>query len=219
MIEVNLLYDHSVAKEEQSLSQAPHIPESGGTAFKDIFGEDGVEESGSQLEKVFKILLMLSFTGGLYYYERMQIKENRLAISSKQMEVQEAENLLQTKRGVVKNLSELKKRFESETVMIQATKDKLVRRMHFIRGLDFIQTAMVSNLWLTSIRYQKGAFTIDGRTLYKVDLDAFQTNLNKSPFFKRAIIVKDSEVQSVNLGAYEFSIVAETKKEPAGGGA
>ena len=219
MIKVNLLHDRSKAKQKGAIasgSQASVITGSG-TAFKDIFGDDGeAQQTGGQAQSAIKILIMISFTAGLYYYERVQVKSNEAQIVTKQMEVEEVESLLADKRSTIENLEDLKTRFEDERQFIEATRKELISRMHFVRGLDAIQSSIVPNLWLTNITYDRGSYKIDGRALYKSDLDDFYGKLNKIPYFNKAIIVKDSEAQSQN-GAYEFSIVTEAKEKALGG--
>ena len=217
MIKVNLLRDRSKAKKEGSLNEAPVVTNSG-TAFKDIFGdEEGAKQSDGQIGSVIKIIAMLTFTALLYYYESVQKENNQAAISKKQVEVEDLQNLLADKRKVVENLEELKQRFTRERAFIEATREELIKRMHFVRGLDSIQTAIVPNLWLTKISYDNNAFQIDGQALYKSDLDSFYSNLNRIPFLNKAIIVKDSEVKSQSAGAYEFSIISEIKDAALGG--
>jgi len=217
MIKVNLLQDRSKAKKEGSLNEAPVVTNSG-TAFKDIFGdEDGAKQSDGQVGSIIKVVAMLSFTIFLYYYESVQKENNQVAISEKQVEVEDLQNLLTDKRKVVEDLEDLKQRFTKERAFIEATREKLVERMHFVRGLDSIQTAVVPNLWLMKISYDNRAFRIDGYALYKSDLDSFYSNLNRIPFLNKSIIVKDSEVKSRNDGAYEFSIISEIKDMALGG--
>jgi len=216
MIKVNLLYDRSTIKQQAGPVESSTFDNA--TAFKDIFGDDvGVKQSGGQLSSVLKLLLMLSFTAGLYYFETVQTKANKSLISSKQVELKELKSLLETKKNVVANLESLKDRFSKERLFIEATRNELVKRMHFLRGLDSIQTAVVPNLWLTGVSFSDGVFSVDGQALYKSDLDSFYENLNRVPFFNKVIIVKDSKSQSRASGAFEFSIRTETKKNALGG--
>lgn len=215
MIKVNLLYDRSTTKKAEGVAP-PTFDNS--TAFKDIFGDEGgAKQSDGQLASVFKILLMLVFTAGLYFYERQQVKANQSQISTKQVEINELKSLLETKQKVVADLDQLKKRFADERRFIEDTRQRLIKRMHFIRGLDSIQTAVVPNLWLTDVTYGQSVFSINGQALYKSDLDSFYENLNRVPFFDKAIIVKDSKSKTQNAAAFEFSIRTETKIEAVGG--
>ena len=217
MIKVNLLRDRSKAKKEGALNDAPVMTNSG-TAFKDIFGDElEAKQSDGQIGAIIKVLVMLIFTAALYYYEGVQKENNQSIIVKKEAEVQGLQNLLAEKRKVVENLEALKQRFAQERAFIEATRAQLIERMHFVRGLDSIQTAIVPNLWLMKISYSNNAFKINGQTLYKSDLDSFYSNLNRIPFLNKAIIVKDSEVKSQNDGAYEFSIISEIKDKPLGG--
>jgi|GEM_PF-7020867 len=231
MIRVNLLRDRSRSKNAAPASDDSEFKDfqGGGAgtntrAFNDMFGDiDGGQGGGSsaggssQLESVFKILIIISLPIALYFFEKYQNDNNQKLISTKQLEVRELDSLLLSKNKVIENLEPLKKRFEDERKFIEDVRGKLINRMHFVRGLDSIQTSVVPNLWLTSIEYDGGTFKIDGQALYKNDLDTFYNNLNKIPFFNKAIIVKDSEVRNRSEGAFEFSIVTEAKTSALGG--
>ena len=217
MIKVNLLYDRQKAKQESGIIEDASVVVTK-SAFEDIFGDDeSVRQGDNRLGIVFKIAIMLGFTIALYYYERMQIRQNQNQIAVKQMEAEEIRSLLEAKRGTVKDLELLKQRFSDEREFIDATRKELITRMHFVRGLDSIQTAVVPNLWLTSVSYNDGVFKIDGQSFYKADLDNFHDNLSKVSFFNKAIITKDSGSKLKTSEVYEFSILAEIKKEALGG--
>ncbi len=231
MIRVNLLRDRSRSKNAAPSADSDFKDFQGGgegtntKAFNDMFGDigGGSGQGGgggggnSQLESVFKILIVISLPIALYFFEKYQNDNNQKSIVTKQQEVRELDSLLLSKNKVIEDLEPLKKRFEDERKFIEDVRGKLINRMHFVRGLDSIQTSVVPNLWLTSIEYDAGTFKIDGQALYKNDLDTFYNNLNKIPFFNKAIIVKDSEVRNRSEGAFEFSIVTEAKTSALGG--
>jgi Tfp pilus assembly protein PilN len=230
MIRVNLLRDRSRSRSGAPVAGSEFGDfqgEGSGTdtkAFNDMFGGIDFDEkksggggASSQLESVFKILIVIALPLALYFYEKYQNDNNQRAITTKQQEVRELESLLASKNKVIEDLEPLKKRFENERKFIEDVRGKLINRMHFVRGLDSIQSSVVPNLWLTSIEYDNGNFKIDGQALYKNDLDTFYNNLNKIPFFNKAIIVKDSEVRNRREGAFEFSIVTEAKTSALGG--
>ena len=218
MIKINLLNDRSKAKQEGAISNDPSVVSNSGTAFKDIFSGDDIVENDGQIGLVIKILIMIGFTAALYCFQRIQTGANKAKIAAKQRQVTEIESLLEDKKSTVEDFDTLKKKFQDERDFIKATKKELIDRMHFIRGLDKIQTAqsaVVPNLWLTSLTFENGSFKIDGQALYKSDLDSFYAKLNKILLFSNTIIVKDSEVKTQGDGVYEFSIVTETKKTEA----
>ena len=219
MIKVNLLNDRSkTSKKKNPVSADAPETDEGSTIFRDIFGDDQESISkDSQIDIVIKVLVMLSFTAALYAYERVQKSKGQKAIAMKYEEIRKAEDILKKKETETVDLNILKQRFDDEKKHIEAVRAELITRMHFLKGLNSIQTAMVENLWLTSLSYKNGSFKIDGKTFYKNGLDTFYKSLKKVPFFDKTIIMKDSESREQNVEAYEFLILTEIKKDALGG--
>lgn len=211
MLKVNLLVDKSADRSSKKNSPS-EVTGTSSTNFKDIFG-DGLEvKSGPDVkEQAAKLVLLFGFLAGLYAYEQVQLDKNKKVISAKNLEVNELQVLLEQKAQSVANLSQLKDERKNQNEHIEDVKSKMTQRMHMLKGLDYIQSAMVKDLWLSSLDYESGAFTLVGLFLQKSSLDQFYKNLNKVPVFNKSLIIRDSESSSGVEGAYEFSIMTKLK--------
>lgn len=211
MLKVNLLVDKSAPKQAKKVSSSA-TSGSNSTNFKDIFGEGLEVKNETDVQgQVLKFILIVGFAGGLFAYEKIQLNKNTKAIAAKNAELNEIKTLLDEKTQSVAGLEELKSQQKEQNEYISQVKSKMIERMHVLKGLDFIQSAVVKDLWLKSVEYDDGAFTLAGLFLQKSSLDKFYDNLNKVPIFKKSLIIKDSESSSGVKGAFEFSIMTNLK--------
>ena len=210
MLKVNLLRDKSAQKNAKKENAAKSSGTN--TNFQDIFG-DGLEiKGGADTQgQVIKLFLIIVFVGGLYGFEKYQLDSNSKIISAKNIELEDMRVLLEEKTQSVANLEELKQEQTKQNEYIEDVKSRMVQRMHLLQGLDYIQSAVVKDLWLKSVEYQSGAFTLTGLVLQKSSLDKFYSNLNKIPVFNKSLIIKDSDSTSGVEGAFEFSIMTDLK--------
>jgi len=222
MIKVNLLKNRAIIGSEASNAAAKSNNNVVGGTGKAGFSKLGFAKKTTNLDSGFdtfecsplaqflKLILLVGFIVPLVGYEKMRAQSGKVEISAKNRELKSYQTIkfdkdraLTAFNGLEKKRSELQIR-ETELLEIKN------RRLTVLYGVDELQTAVPSDVWLTSIVVSdNGQMLIEGQTLLDSGLDRLDKALKASSYFNRVQVQKDvkrkgQDGQTLN----EFRVIA-----------
>lgn len=163
---------------------------------------------GDQVELFKKLGLMVILPVLLVIYEQYNVGNlndafKRLSNQTVQLQGQKSQKQseLQNMQSSEMNINEFQKKME-------ILKSLGKQRLREIKALDFIQTVIPEQVWLTEIEYPGDKFTLKGYAVTDSDLDAFIQRVESRSYFRDVVLLKSDEVKLSGGAVRQFVVQA-----------
>ncbi len=170
-----------------------------------VEGGDGPIEIGSQeIQKqgAIRLLIILLFPLGLYFYESQNVPDLRRQVQKRNSEIQ----VLQTKNNNAKGAVEEILKFNEDKEKLQRQVDTLESlqkdRDLEVKILDNIQKDIPEKVWLEKIEFKDADLKIWGMAVTDSDVSAFIDSLSKIYTIQSVIPVRSAD-KVTDRGVYK----------------
>lgn len=167
------------------------------------------------MDLILKIILLISFTIVLTYWENYRIgllKEKRNQLK---LEMEQTSTQVKEKKKNISHADEISKEIdESEkkkSVLISLAK----RRTQLLKVLDHLQNVTPERLWLSSIQYQpKNAkeLKMKGRSFSNENISLFIRDLESGGLLENINLERSFYNRSQNINILEFELTCQLRK-------
>jgi|GEM_PF-2767669 len=174
----------------------------------------------SLLVQFLKLVLLVGFIIPLVAFEKMRSNEGRAIISAKKRELESYQTIQIDKQkdaNIYTGLEDKKKELlVRDGELFEIKKNRLTA----LFGVDEIQTAVPSDVWLTSINYRGDGFLdVSGQTLLDSGLDRLVKALKASAKLDKIIVQQDVKKKSRAgriLNEFKITMVVSPEVSEAG---
>jgi len=223
LIKVNLLKNRAIVGVEASGETAKSAKKNVVGLSKAGFAKKATNlDSGfdtfecSPVAQLLKLLLLVGFILPLVGYEKMRAQSGKAEISVKTRELKSYQTIKFDKEKALTSLSGLEKKRSDLQVREAELLEIKKRRLTVLYGVDELQTAVPSDVWLTNVVVgDSGRMLIEGQTLLDSGLDRFDKALKSSSYFKGVQVQKDVKRKSQDgqtLNEFRVTVFVSAQK-------
>lgn len=172
----------------------------------------GAVSEQTRRDALTKLLVILLFPAGLYFYEQQNIPSIRGELSRQQRLLTDLQAFNAKAEGSVNEIKKIKEDEKKIQSRISALEKIAKDRFREVKIMDLFQQVIPEKVWLTRVDIKDGKVLLAGLSTSDIDISTFMESLSKSVFLQEVVLVSSSEhIQNgMTLKKFEISSILDS---------